>query len=104
MKISIKNYDENQYLPKFQEGGAMEAPAEDPNAAAAAPEQGGDPQEQLLAACQQAIQTQDCQLAMQICQALLQMVGGGAPQEPAAPEGQQPVFKKGGKFSKWINK
>ena len=104
MKISIKNYNSNDYLPKFQEGGAMEAPVEDPNAAPAAPEQGGDPQEQLLAACQQAVETQDCQLAIQICQALLQMAGGGAPEEPAAPEGQQPVYKKGGKLSKWISK
>jgi hypothetical protein len=42
---------------------------------------------------------------MQVCQAVLQMLGGGAPQEaPAAPEGQAPVYKKGGKLSKWISK
>jgi hypothetical protein len=40
----------------------------------------------------------------QICQAILQMAGGGAQEAPAAPEGQAPVYKKGGKFSKWVNK
>ena len=40
---------------------------------------------------------------MQVCAAILQMMGG-APAAPAAPEGQAPVFKKGGKLSKWINK
>ena len=27
-----------------------------------------------------------------------------APAEPAAPEGQAPVYKKGGKLSRWISK
>jgi len=37
-------------------------------------------------ACQQALETQDCNLAMQVLQAIMQMLGGGAP-EAAAPEG-----------------
>lgn len=101
MEIKIRTYNQAQYL---QEGGAVGAPVEDPNAAPAAPEapQGGgeDPQAQLTAACQQALQSQDCELAMQVCAALLQMLGG-APEAPVAPEGQ-PVFKKGGKLSRWI--
>lgn len=107
MNIKINNYNEKEFLPKFQEGGAMEAPVENPNAApeaAPAPEQGGDPMQQLAMACQQAVETQDCNLAMQVCQALLQMISGGAPEGPAAPEGQQPVFKKGGKLAGWIKK
>ncbi len=107
MEIKINNYNEKEFLPKFQEGGAMNAPVEDPNAApetAAAPEQGGDPMEQLMMACQQALETQDCNLAMQVCQAIMQMAGGGTPEAPAAPEGQQPVFRKGGKFAGWISK
>jgi hypothetical protein len=85
----------------------MNAPVEDPNAAPAAPEaapEGGDPMQQLAMACQQALETQDCNLAMQVCQALMQMMGGGAPEAPAAPEGQQPVFRKGGKLAGWIQK
>ena len=107
MEIKINHKGFNEFISKFQEGGAMAAPAEDPNAAPAAPKapQGGgeDPQAQLLAACQQALQSQDCELAMQVCAAIMQMMGG-TPEAPAAPENQQPVFKKGGKFSKWISK
>ena len=103
MEIKIRNYNQAQYL---QEGGAVAAPAEDSNAAPAegtpaTPESGEDPMQQIAMACQQALETQDCNLAMQVCQAIMQMIGGGA---PAAPEGQQPVFKKGGKLSKWISK
>jgi len=32
------------------------------------------------------------------------MAGGGAEAAPAAPEGEQPVYKKGGKLSKWVRK
>jgi len=34
----------------------------------------------------------------------MQMIGGGAPTEPSAPEGQAPVYKKGGRLSRWISK
>ena len=101
--MNFKVKDE-RFVKFMQEGGVAPeaAPAE---GAPAAPEQGGSPEEQIIMACQQAVQTQDCQLAMQVCQAVLQMLGGGAPQEaPAAPEGQAPVYKKGGKLSKWISK
>lgn len=104
MNIKISNYEPVKFM---QEGGPAPAPAENPNAAPAAPEapQGGeDPMQQLMMACQQALETQDCNLAMQVCQAIMQMIGGGAPEGPAAPEGQAPVFKKGGKLSKWISK
>ena len=107
MTIKIKNYDQNKYLPKFQEGGAVEpqAPVEEPAAApeGGAPAGGEDPLQQILMAAQQALETQDCNLAMQLCQALLQMAGG---QEvaPAAPEGAAPVYKKGGRLSYWAKK
>ena len=81
MNITVKNYKQEDYLPKFQEGGAM--PPEAAPAEPAAPAE--DPTQQLLAACQQALETQDCNIAMQVCQAVMQMIGGGAP--PAAPEG-----------------
>ena len=105
MEIKVRNFDADKYVAKFQEGGEMAPPAGDPNAAPGAPEapQGsgeGDAQQQLMAACQQALDSQDCELAMQVCAALLQMIGG-APAGPAAPEGQ-PVFKRGGKLSRWI--
>ena len=103
MKIELKD----NRLKKFQEGGAMPAEAAPaPAEAAPAPEQaGGSPEEQLLAACQQALETQDCQLAMQVMQAILQMAGGGAlEQAPAAPEGQEPVYRKGGRLVRFQKK
>ena len=107
MKIQVNDKNWNQMVQKFQEGG----PVQDPNAAPpaeaapaeAAPE-GGDPAAQILEAAMAALQNQDCNLAMQVLQALVQMLGGGAPEGPAAPEGQAPVFRKGGKLAGWIRK
>lgn len=108
MKIQSNNKELNEMIRKFQEGGPAPAPAEaapaEPAPAEAAPE-GGDPTAQILEAAMAALQNQDCNLAMQVLQALVQMLGGGAPAEgPAAPEGQAPVFKKGGKLAGWIQK
>lgn len=105
MNIRINNYNEKTYLPKFQEGGTVPADAEpvDNGQMAPAPEQGGSPEEQLLMACQQALQSNDCELALQVCSAILQMAGGGAT-GPQAPEGQAPVYKKGGKLARWQKK
>ncbi len=107
MKITSNNEKLNQMIKKFQEGGEMTPPpAAAPAEAApeeAAPE-GGDPTAQILEAATAALQNQDCNLAMQVLQALVQMLGEGAPEGPAAPEGQAPVFKKGGKLAGWIRK
>lgn len=105
MEIKIKNQEFNQMIKKFQEGGEMPptAPAEAP--AEEAPAGGGDPTAQILEAAMAALQNQDCNLAMQVLQAIVQMLGGGAPAEaPAAPEGQAPVYRKGGKLAGWVNK
>lgn len=97
MNIKIRNYQE---VKKFQEGGEMApaAPVEQP-----APEEqgGGDPIQQILQAAAQAVQTQDAQLALQVCQALVQAAGGGAPQEAPAEE---PVYRKGGQLKYWKKK
>lgn len=104
MKIS------NKIVTKFQEGGAVPAgppaggapaPAPAPEGGAPAPEGegGGDPIMQMAEIAMQALETQDCQAAMAVCEAFISMLqpeagaapAGGAP----APEGA-PVFKKGG--------
>ena len=92
----------NKYK-KFQEGGAMPAPEEAPVEGGApmgpegAPEQGGeDPLMQILQVAAQALQSQDCQAAMAVCQALIELAqgcGAGAPAE-AAP--QEPTFARQG--------
>lgn len=78
-------------ISKFQEGGAM--PMEDPAMAEGqtmtegpAPQGGGDPIEELIMAAMQAVETQDCEVALGVCQVLaelaMQQGGGDAPQEP----------------------
>ena len=89
-------------IKKFQMGGAM-APAEQPMEAVPAeqPQEGGDPFEQIMQMAMEALQSQNCEAAMGVCQGLVQlaqeMAGGqgGAEQAPA-----EPVFKKGGQLGK----
>lgn len=89
---------------KFQQGGEM-AP-QDPNAApveGGAPAEGGSPEDMLMQIAEtamQALQNQDCEAAMAVCQAFVQMVqsqgGGTAPEEP--------VYRAGGKLVRRIRK
>lgn len=105
MKLTNKSFE--QMVAKFQEGGEMPAgaPAEQPaTPEGAAPAEGGDPTEQILMACQQALETQDCNLAMQVLQAIMQMLGGGAPAPEQAPAGTEPVYRMGGKLARVIRK
>lgn len=102
----------NKIVAKFQEGGAMpeSAPAEQApeQAPEKAPAEGGgqDPISQLLQLATQAIDGQDCEAAMAVCQGFVQLVqaqagGGGAGASGAAPAGE-PVYKKGGKIVKRV--
>lgn len=103
MEFKIKNQEFNQMIKKMQEGGEV-PPAPEAAPAEAAPAEGGDPTAQIMEAAMAALQNQDCNLAMQVLQAIVQMLGGGAPAEPAAPEGQAPVYRRGGKLAGWIQK
>lgn len=98
-----------KFIPKYQAGGEMpdEAPMDQgADMEQGAPEQGGgqDPIMMIAQAAQQALQSQDCQMAMQVCQAFLQLVqqmaqGGGG----EAPQGEEPVYaKRGGKLVRKI--
>ena len=84
-------------IKKYQAGGQapMSAPAPAPEANAQ------DPIQMLAEMSMQALQAQDCQMAMQVCEGFVALVqqAMNAPQGPIgeAPEGQ-PVFKKGGKM------
>lgn len=94
---------------KFQEGGPAPAPAAPAPApeGGAAPVEGGEqnPLIQIAQMAMQALQTGDCEIAMQVCEAFIQLVqasaGGGAPEE--APQGE-PVYKKGGTLVRRIKK
>lgn len=90
---------------KFQAGGPMPA-----GAPAQAPQGGEDPTAMLLQGAQQAVQGQDCEMAMQVCQMLIEALGGGgspqeaAPQEAApAPAEGEPVYRRGGRLVRRIN-
>lgn len=87
----------------FQAGGPM--PAQAP-----APQGGEDPTAMLLQGAQQAVQAQDCEIAMQVCQMLIQALGGGAAESGAAPQEStpapaegEPVYRKGGRLLRRIN-
>lgn len=102
-----------KFIPKkFQMGGSMEAPVEEtpvegaPEEAAAPQEAGGqDPLMMLYQASMQALQSQDCQIAFQVCQGFVQLVqqaqGGG---EMAPEEQGTPVFRKGGTLTRRIKR
>lgn len=90
---------------KFQAGGPMPV-----GAPAQAPQGGEDPTAMLLQGAQQAVQGQDCEMAMQVCQMLIEALGGGgspqeaAPQEAApAPAEGEPVYRRGGRLVRRIN-
>lgn len=79
---------------RYQQGGPVGQPM--PVEAAPAPQ---DPMEQLIMAAVQALETQDPNLAMQVCQMLVELAQGGPaqPEVGVAPAGQA-VFAKGGKL------
>lgn len=90
-----------QFIKKFQEGGAASAPE------AAAPQQGGeDPTAMLMQGAQQAVQNQDCQIAIQVCQMVLEMLGGAPTEEgkPVAAPQSEPVYRRGGRLVRRIQK
>lgn len=89
---------------KYQEGGPMPAVAPAPG-----PQGGEDPMVMLMQGAQQALQAQDCEVAMQVCQMLLELAGGGgAPAGPVpaeaapAPAEGEPVYRRGGKLLRRI--
>lgn len=93
---------------KFQEGGPMpaeEAPMEQAPVEEGGAPAGGSPEDTLMQMAQlamQALQNQDCQAAMAVCQAFVEMIqaqqGGGG----AAPE--EPVYRAGGRLVRRIRK
>ena len=103
-------------LRKFQDGGAMPpqgAPKDQGAPQEGAPEegapqeggQGQDPIMQIAQVAMQALQNKDCEAAMSVCQAFIQLIQqnqGGAPEEQA-PQGE-PVYRAGGKLVGRIRK
>lgn len=90
---------------KFQEGGPM--PEQQAPAGGAPAQQGGDPMEQLLQGAAEAVQSGNCEVALQVCQMLIELAGGGgapapeAAEAPAPAEGE-PVYRAGGRLVRRI--
>lgn len=85
---------------KFQEGGEVEPQ----NTQEQAPQgeqkqQSQDPIAQLAQLAVTAVQNQDCQAAMQVCQGFIALIQQSQQQGGQAPQGE-PVYKKGGKLLK----
>lgn len=93
-------------LGKFQEGGPMPA---DPAAQGGAPMEqgGGDPMAELVQGATEAVESGNCDVALQVCQMLVELAGGGgqpAPEEPAPePAEGEPVYRAGGRLVRRIN-
>lgn len=83
--------DPNQAFGGAPEGGVPEegVPAEQGSGA-----EGQDPMAQILEVAAQAVQTQNCEAAMAVCQALMQIAQGGGEQEQAPQE--EPTFARNG--------
>ena len=96
MKVTLEK------VQKYQEGGQMPMGEEAPQGGAPLGSQ-EDPIMVLAQMAQQALQSGNCDQMAQVCQAFIELVqqasGGGAAQ---APEGGEPVYKKGGKLVRRI--
>jgi len=86
-------------VKKFQTGGTVSVPAP-----AEQPAPSGDPMEQLIMAAQEAVSSQNPELAMQVCMMLLELVGA-VPAPVSTPQGggNAPVFKRGGKIARYTS-
>lgn len=83
-------------IQKFQEGGAVAAPAP-------APVQEQDPLAAIAQMFAEGLQTQNCDLLAQGAQMFLELLSqaqGTAPAPVEAAPAGEPVFKKGGKLAK----
>lgn len=86
-------------IKKFQEGGAV-APVDPAMGAPVEAAPAADPIMQLAEMAMAALQSQDCGMAMQVCEAfvgMLQQAQGAPAPVDAVPQGE-PVFRKGGKL------
>lgn len=90
----------NLKFRKFQEGGSM--PEQQGNEG----QQGGqqDPMMQIAQAAAQALQSNDCQMALQVCQAFIQLIQSSQSGAAPAPEESEPVYRSGGKLVRRIRK
>ena len=88
-----QNPEESKKTKKFQTGGAVTPNNE---TSTPAPQEGGDPIAELVNLAQQAIDSQNCEAAMAVCEGFMMLVTQSEQsQTPPAPT-DEPVYRKGG--------
>lgn len=97
MKFTPKNLKQTK---KFQQGGELDPQATPMEQAPVEQAPVQNPMAILFEGAAQALQSQDCQMAMQVCQMLVELAQQSAPQ----PEQGEPVFRKGGVLSRRLKK
>ena len=80
-------------IRKFQEGGAV-APVKAPMGGDPAMEQ--DPLMQILQIAGEALQTQNCEAAMAVCEGFMMLVTQSDQSQTPPPPTGEPVYRKGG--------
>ena len=97
MKITPK--ENVTKVTKHQDGGQIVQNATPAAGQTPAPKAQEDPLVQLLQVAAQAVQTQNCEAAMAVCTALIEMASQNA--GPQQSQGE-PVYKNGGKIVRRI--
>lgn len=87
-------------VKKFQTGGTVD-PTITQGGAQVPVEQNADPMQMLVEAAMQAVQSQDPNMAMEVCMMLLELVG--ATQPVGQPGQNQPIFRKGGRITRYTS-
>ena len=97
--------NQNRRIGKYQQGGEMPPAEQAPEQVQEGP-QGGeqDPLMMLAEGAMQALQSQDCQIAMQVCQGLVALIQQLAGSQAQPQQQGEPVFRKGGVLLRRIRK
>ena len=82
-------------LRSFRKAFSFQSPEAAPAPEQTAAEGRQDPMQQILQVAAQAVQTQNCEAAMAVCQALMQIAQGAAGGPEPAPQ-EEPTFARHG--------
>ena len=88
-----QNPNEIKKTKKFQTGGAVTPNDE---TTTPAPQEGGDPITELVNLAQQALESQNCEAAMAVCEGFMMLVTQSDQSQTPPPPTDEPVYRKGG--------
>jgi hypothetical protein len=103
MNFKVKKYQEGGAVDQAQDQAAAPAQGTSPEAGAPA-EQDQDPMMQIVQAAAQAVQAKDPNMALQVCQALVQLVqqaqGGAQGEQGGQPQAAPTYQRRGGSLTR----